>query len=102
MTNLDIITTEAIANGLYSQEEVEAIYAEGRELPLHTFAGWRARGYKVKKGEHARITTKLWKMKRGKETLKDKDGNEVEEETKNMYLCKSFLFTGEQVEMMDA
>lgn len=52
----------------------------------------------MKKGEHAKIVTKLWKFKKEKVTLEDKNGNKIEEDTNNYYLCKSFLFHIDQVE----
>ena len=62
MTNTQIIINEAVANGLYTKEEVENILASGHMIPLHTFQTWKNAGYSVKKGEHARITTRLWKF----------------------------------------
>lgn len=102
MTNLQIITDEAIANGLFTKEEVEAIYTAGHELPLHTYAGWKQRGYQVRRGEHARITTKLWQYNTKKQEVKTTDGNDEEIEIKNCYLVKSYLFTLDQVDKIEA
>lgn len=95
MTNLEIIVAEAVANKLYTIEEVEAIFETGNTLPLHTFAVWKSMGYIVKRGEHAKIATRLWKFKKGaKETEESVDG----EHSDKYFLCKAYLFTAEQVE----
>lgn len=101
MTNLEIIVAEAIANKIYTEEEALTIIAERGALPIHTFAAWKALGYSVKKGEHARITTRLWKFKKEKVTMENTDGETVEQDTHNYYLCKAFLFTAEQVEKIE-
>lgn len=49
MTNSQIIISEAIANGIYTKEEVEAILESGHMIPVHTFATWKSAGYNVKK-----------------------------------------------------
>ncbi len=98
MTNTQIIINEAVANGLYTLEEVEKILASGHMIPLHTFQTWKSEGYIVRKGEHARITTRLWKFtnkaKKNEETGENTDGAEND----HYYLAKAFLFTADQVE----
>lgn len=72
MTNAMIILTESIQlmkdgklNG--TGEFVEVIKDDGTremlELPeeIHTFNGWKARGYQVKKGEKSAIKFPIWK-----------------------------------------
>ena len=61
MTNNEIIYSEAIAAGIYTQEQADAILASGHALPIHTFPEWKRLGYSVKKGEKAAIKTRLWK-----------------------------------------
>lgn len=92
MTNAEIIYSEAVINGLWTEEEMVALVNEYGVLPLHTFQMWKHMGYKVKKGEHARITTQLWKYQ-----TKENEKGEKEE---RCFLCKSHLFTNEQVERM--
>lgn len=92
MTNAEIIYSEAVMNGLWTEEEMVALVNEYGALPLHTFQMWKHMGYKVKKGEHARITTQLWKYQ-----TKENEKGEKEEKC---FLCKSHLFTNEQVERM--
>lgn len=98
MTNIEIIINEAVENGLYTMEQIENILASGHMIPLHTFQAWKSAGYIVKKGEHARITTRLWRF-----TNKSRKNNEVDENTdgtnnEHYYLAKAFLFTSDQVE----
>lgn len=98
MTNTEIIINEAVENGLYTMEQIENILASGHMIPLHTFQAWKSAGYVVKKGEHARITTRLWRF-----TNKSKKNNEADENTDGTdneyyYLAKAFLFTYDQVE----
>lgn len=98
MTNLQIIASEAIANNIYTEQEVEKIIAAGYRLPIHTFAEWKRMGYIVRKGEHATITTRLWKFTNKKQdAADDADGNQ---EPDHYYLAKAFLFTKDQVEKM--
>lgn len=97
MTNARIIFNEAITNEIYTEEQAIALIEKYGALPIHTFKKWNSLGYKVKKGEHARVTTKLWKPITKK--VKAEDGEDEKKETK-MYLCKSYLFTLEQVELM--
>lgn len=59
--------------------------------PIHTYNGWKALGYQVKKGEHAKATFFIWKYK----------GHTDEETGKESGQCfqrKAFWFTSEQVE----
>lgn len=91
MTNAQIIFNEAIANEVYTPEQIEMYLEMTGTIPLHTFKKWNELGYKVKKGEHARVVTFLWKPNVVKE-----DGEEKED--LKMYMRKSHLFTIEQVE----
>lgn len=101
MTNLEIICNEAIAHKIYTKEEIETMLMLGVSPNLHTFAMWKAKGYRVKKGEHAVICTKLWKPKQNK--YKNEKGETIKEDDPSyMYLCKSYLFSAEQVEKVGA
>lgn len=84
MTNEEIITKEKQILGLDPFE------------PLHTFAKWKELGFKVKKGEHATVCTKLWKRKGKKVETEEKEEIEVN----NFYLTKAYLFTLNQVELI--
>lgn len=85
MTNAQIIANIAVS--LYGEAAVADMIENGVDIPLHTMKGWESRGeYKVKKGEHG-IETKLWKRKKN-----------TEDDGKEFYLAKAFLFSKEQVE----
>lgn len=85
MTNEQIIQNEKKLLGM------------GEFEPLHTFAKWKEMGFKVKKGEHATVCTKLWKRKSKK--VESDDGKEIEEN--NFFLAKAFLFKLDQVERIE-
>lgn len=104
MTNNQIITEIAIQ--VYGEDTVTEMIENGIEIPLHTLQGWASRGpYKVKKGEHG-IETHLWKKKKKKgsknEGVNENSDNDNKESSSNsdFYLCKSFLFRHDQVELV--
>ena len=91
MTNEQIIIEAAIL--IYGREAVMEMIASGADIPLHTISGWRSRGnYKVKKGEKGH-QTKLWK--------KRKVNSEAGDPCEQFYMAKAFLFSGEQVELVE-
>ena len=102
MTNIQIIANEAIAHNLYTEEEVVALFETTGCLPLFTFAEWKKAGYFVKKGEKAKLTCYIWKMKKEKTQGKDKNGNEVEIDETNFYKVKAFFFDNTQVEKLQS
>lgn len=76
-------------------------------LEIHTFNGWKARGFKVKKGEHSKIKFPIWKH-----TVKmlntdtgnaenDKMNAAINEKggQSNMFVKVSAFFTRDQVEL---
>lgn len=65
---------------------------------VHTFAKWKSLGFKVKAGEHAILTTSLWKMSNKKQDVDNEESGEEVIQNSRMYLCKSFLFGKHQVE----
>lgn len=84
MTNnqiLEQITITAKEDGIIESNE-----------SLHTFQYWKSIGYSVKKGQHAKVTTKLWK----KSSRKKDEDEEIPEE--NWFMAKAFLFSNSQVE----
>lgn len=89
MNNLQIIANEVVEKGIYTAEQVEGFLAEG-ELPIHTFDVWAKAGYIVRKGQKARLITRLWKPAK----VKNKESGETEE---TYVKVKSFLFTADQV-----
>ena len=67
----------------------------GEDVELYTFSEWKKRGYMVKKGEHAKYHTTLWKHK----TKSSKEDSEVVQGY--CFMKKTHLFTREQVEPMN-
>lgn len=108
MTNAMIIMNERIrlmeegvlhGSGEFVEVENEDGSKKTVELPeeIHTFNGWKALGYSVKKGEKSRIKFPIWKH-----TTKavEKDGKE--EERSRMFQKVSAFFTFDQVEPITA
>ena len=98
MTNTQIITSEVIAAGIYTKEQVEAFAKRGFTVPVHTYTEWKQLGCQVIKGQKAIIETRLWKFSSKVVTLKDKNGNETEGQDNHYFLAKAFLFDIKQVE----
>lgn len=82
------------------------------ELPeaIHTFAGWKALGYAVKKGEKSSIKFPIWKHSR--KMLKTDTGNAETDKMNelvnaqggktSMYMVTAAFFTAAQVEPIAA
>ena len=95
MNNMQIIIETAIANNIYTEEEIEDMLENGEDIPFHSFSAWKAMGYVPKKGSHG-ICTNLW---RHKDSKKEDETEEVTEENKrSFYLTKTYLFPKELVE----
>ena len=75
MTNRQIIATAMEINRI--TEEV------------HTYEGWKSRGYQVQRGQQALFKTRIWKPTR----VTDKDGEEIEK----MILVNASFFGKSQV-----
>lgn len=120
MTNAQIILNESLSlmeqgilkgSGHFAEIETE----EGTttiELPedIHTFNGWKALGYSVKKGEKSSIKFPIWKHTRkmlntdtGNAEL-DKMNAQINEQggQTNMFMKMSAWFTAAQVEPIKA
>lgn len=108
MTNAMIIMNESIrlmeegvlhGSGQFVEVENEDGTKKTLELPeeIHTFNGWKALGYSVKKGEKSRIKFPIWKHTTKKV---EKDGEE--EERSRMFQKVSAFFTFDQVEPITA
>lgn len=94
MTNEAIIMEQSLL--LVEQGVLKAFDMNGELIPepIHTFNGWKSRGYKVKKGEKSNIKFPIWKFT--KKEIKKED-KEIEEKT-SMFLKNSAFFTMAQVE----
>ena len=90
MTNAQIIslaTAEFVENGAIK-------LVGGVPEEIHTFEGWKERGFSVRKGEKSDIKITIWKHSTKK--IKDKDGEEAEKSS--MFLKESAFFRRSQVD----
>ncbi len=90
-SNSEIIAKEAVASGYYTEDEVAALIAEGKDIDFHTFSVWKKRyGLVPKKGTKG-WEAKLWRIKKDRAT---ENGNTAPEDGQDsqFYLAKSFLF----------
>ena len=107
MTNNEIIINQAIAHGIYTKAEAQAIVAAKGCLPIHTFAEWKKAGFCVKRGEHAAIIRDLWKYTvrpgkaakaaRAEAAKAGQNGPDADAPDPHYYMAKAHLFTREQV-----
>jgi antirestriction protein ArdC len=66
---------------------------------IHTFNGWKERGYSVKKGEKAKAKIAIWKYTEKQKPEEEKTGNPIEDApVSHMFMKLSAFFTFEQVE----
>lgn len=121
MTNAMIIFLESLelmkqgvlkgsgVKGSYTKEDGTEVEVELPE-EIHTFNGWKERGYQVRKGEKSKIKFAIWKH-----TTKmldtntgnaenDKMNQQINEQggKTNMFMKMSAFFTFEQVEPIKA
>ena len=121
MTNANIILNESFrlmeegklaGCGQFVEIETADGKTETVELPeeIHTFNGWKQRGYSVKKGEKSSIKFPIWKHTRkmlntntGNAEL-DKMNTQINEQggQTNMFMKVSAFFTAAQVEPIKA
>lgn len=95
MTNNTIIALAVLENKLMSKTELVNVINETGDLPFHSFNEWKARGYRVKKGEHGVFKAALWqKTNYSEEQLKEKN-----KDSNWFYLVSTSLFSREQVEL---
>ena len=98
MTNAQIIFNESIElmeNGIIGNTGrkiiVENEDGEKKEMlepeSIHTYAGWKAIGRQVKKGEKCIATFMIWKHT----TKKKKSESEDEKEQEKMFMTKAFF-----------
>lgn len=108
MTNAMIIMNESIrlmeegvlnGSGEFVEVENEDGTKKTLELPepIHTFNGWKALGYSVKKGEKSSIKFPIWKH-----TTKTVVKDDKEEERSQMFQKVAAFFTFAQVEPLTA
>lgn len=113
MTNLQIIDmnkqrlyAEGVLKG--TGKMFEGVDMDGNPVqipevePIHTFAGWKELGFKVKKGQHSTIRFAIWKHTSRTEEIPMKDGTKIEQECSHMFLKEACWFTSAQVEPIEA
>ena len=94
MTNAQIIslaTAEFLKKGTLK-------LVDGIPEEIHTFEGWKERGFGVRKGEKSDIKITIWKHRTKK--VKNKDGEETEKSS--MFLKESAFFRRSQVDEITA
>lgn len=113
MTNAMIIFNESVKlmdeGKLHGTGEFVNVEVNGEmkrlEMPeeIHTFNGWKERGFKVKKGEHSAIKFPIWKYTEKAKQPEEMTGNPLEDApVSNMFLKLSSFFTAAQVEAITA
>lgn len=126
MTNEEIIFNERIdlaAKGIikYTGRNIRVAWhnddgtTEEKIIPepeeIHTFEGWKARGYMVQKGQHAKAAFTIWKAAKKKQTAEEAEREAAEAaaaaangqilvstQKPRMFMKKAFWFTREQVQ----
>ena len=71
------------------------------EMPeeIHTFNGWKQRGFSVKKGEKAKAKFPIWKHTSKEKPENELTGNPLEDAPiTNMFMKMFAFFTADQVE----
>jgi hypothetical protein len=109
MTNANIILFESVKlmergilkwTGEFIDVEVNG-EVMSIKLPeeIHTFNGWKERGFVVKRGEKSKIKFPIWKYTSKEKKEEQKTGNEIEDAPiTNMFMKMSAFFTADQVE----
>ena len=100
MKNYEIVAREAIANKIYTKEQIESMETAMQDLGLHTYGERIKMGYQVRKGEKAKIATHLWRKSKKQEYEEDKNGKKIKK-NQRFHLCKAYLFTRDQVEKIE-
>lgn len=73
--------------------------------PIHTYNGWKVRGYRVKKGEKAIAKFPIWKYAKKKKSDSVENETATKEEMQKKGYCfmkMSAFFTDEQVEPINS
>ena len=101
MTNDKIIFEALKTKGFSEDQLMQLMQAFRGDLPFHTFAEWKARGYYVRKGEKAFLAVPLWKFtdrpNMAARKAAEERGEEVNEDP-HYYKKLSYIFGFNQVE----
>lgn len=87
INNAEIIATAAALAGISCE--------------VHTYKGWQARGFNVKRGEHKALEVSIWKHTNKptkRQAAKIAAGDLDPESVSNFYLSPAYFFTADQVE----
>ena len=95
MTNNTIIALAVLENRLMTKNQLVDVINKTGDVPFHSFNEWKARGFKVKKGEHGVFKTKLWM----KTNYSEDELKKMKKESNWFYLQLTSLFSREQVEL---
>lgn len=79
MTNTEIIANAMKLNGITEES--------------HTFAYWKSKGYRVRKGEHAAFRATIWKAAERKVETEDGEKTDL-----SMFMKTACFFTRSQVD----
>ena len=55
MNNTTLIVNAALNAEIFTEEQVQQFLEQTGEIPLHTFKGWKERGYIIRKGQKSRF-----------------------------------------------
>ena len=105
MTNTQIIFEALKLKGFSEDQLLTIMNAYNGDLPFHTFAEWKARGYSVKKGEKAFLAVPLWKFTNKPNMAARKAAEEAGEEINpdpHYYKKMSYIFGFDQVKRTGA
>ena len=91
------------AHTIFNDDQIEELLINYGEVPLHSYAYWKARGFSVKSGQKAIIKTNLWKKKSKKKNDENPESSEessgdVELRKDGFFLTPTSLFFIDQVE----
>ena len=111
MTNEQIIfnaRVELLENGIIGTtgKQIQVEDAEGNKRTLdepeqiHTYAGWKALGFQVRRGEHTIANFQIWKHTTKKIKAEADTAEATVDEQEFMFLTKAFFFTSSQVEQI--
>lgn len=98
MTNFEIVMQEALANNIFTEEQLQGFIEEG-DIPLKTWQSWRNAGFVVRKGQKARCITKLWQLKpvKKKDVASAEQSAEESASESKFILVTAHLFAADQV-----
>ncbi len=91
MNNTQIIASEAVASGFYTEDQIDQLIAEGKDIPFHTYRYFKDYYNMVPQKGSKGWECRLWRQKGSR---KDINKEEISDEdlNKGFYLTKTYLF----------